>query len=511
MVDFQVYNSVTHPKLDDNDDIQMKDHAFEKTASYIIRKNGSYYEAIQGGGNTGAGTIAFGGSGNAGIIDGTDCGAVLEACATTNSVVQFAPSTTGTYTFKNPVVITDKDNFVIKGVGRGSYQLLQQGQTTFIKEFNDDFLTITYTGDLAKHSFGLEDFAVYSDPTTYSGGGIVIGDASFGPYWFWMNNVAINKMAGSGLTVTNGHVHRLQNVVVSEVVAGYGIYYDSCFDWQWYYVEVDTNNQTATYAAARLDNSHGHILGGHFEGWRGLDIRAGTGSSSVMADSIYIPYSKERGIYLGAGNLFSLSNSKISGANDGAGFATTAASTIYLDSEARLVNNYIGAIGDSATYSVYANTGNQAFTNNNCMLPTYFGTGNRLVNNYFYDDLEAVSYNTLTSNIIVGDLTSTGGHNRFVANSFSASPTLAGTDNSYVANIGFVTDSVGSFSVADGGWVNHNCIGAPTVVVSSLEASIQVFVVGWTATQFQVRFINRSDGTTPVGAHTGNFFAHYDP
>jgi hypothetical protein len=55
------------------------DHAFEKTAAYLIRKNGSYYEAIKGGTSSAAGTVVYGGSQSLGTVDGTDCEAVVEA------------------------------------------------------------------------------------------------------------------------------------------------------------------------------------------------------------------------------------------------------------------------------------------------------------------------------------------------------------------------------------------------------------------------------------------------
>lgn len=54
------------------------DAAFEKSASYIIRKNGSYYEAINGS----TGKIDYGGSNNAGGVDGTDASTVIQTTIT---------------------------------------------------------------------------------------------------------------------------------------------------------------------------------------------------------------------------------------------------------------------------------------------------------------------------------------------------------------------------------------------------------------------------------------------
>jgi hypothetical protein len=53
MTEFTSYNAGSHPLVKVNDDWNsLLDHGLEKTASYIIRKNGVYYEAIQGGGAT---------------------------------------------------------------------------------------------------------------------------------------------------------------------------------------------------------------------------------------------------------------------------------------------------------------------------------------------------------------------------------------------------------------------------------------------------------------------------
>ena len=79
MTDFDVWNSITHSMVTLNDDVQLKAHGLEKTASYIIRKNGVYYEAIKGGTSTGTGKIAYGGVDNADGTDGTDGSAVIQA------------------------------------------------------------------------------------------------------------------------------------------------------------------------------------------------------------------------------------------------------------------------------------------------------------------------------------------------------------------------------------------------------------------------------------------------
>lgn len=81
MVDFLPYNAASHPIVKLSDDWNnLLDHGLEKEVSYIVRKNGSYYEAIRGGTATGAGKIVFGGVGNVGSVNGSLFASVLQAC-----------------------------------------------------------------------------------------------------------------------------------------------------------------------------------------------------------------------------------------------------------------------------------------------------------------------------------------------------------------------------------------------------------------------------------------------
>jgi len=81
MTDFAAYNATTHPIIRKEDDYNsILDHAFEKSASYILRKNGSYYEIINGS----TGKISYGGSGNVGGATGTVFADVIQACINAN-------------------------------------------------------------------------------------------------------------------------------------------------------------------------------------------------------------------------------------------------------------------------------------------------------------------------------------------------------------------------------------------------------------------------------------------
>jgi hypothetical protein len=75
------------------------DHALEKPASYIIRKNGTYYEAINGS----TGKVSYGGSGNAGGATGTDAKSVVQAASSAGGKLFFKGQTT--YTFSDSVTL----------------------------------------------------------------------------------------------------------------------------------------------------------------------------------------------------------------------------------------------------------------------------------------------------------------------------------------------------------------------------------------------------------------------
>lgn len=88
---------------------------FEKLANYIIRKNGSYYEAINGS----TGKIDYGGSGNAGGIDGTSITAVTQA------VIDALPSNGGTITYKNATYDFNEQGVDIPPSGAGTDWVLK--------------------------------------------------------------------------------------------------------------------------------------------------------------------------------------------------------------------------------------------------------------------------------------------------------------------------------------------------------------------------------------------------
>ena len=72
---FSAFNSTSHGTVLLEDDYNnLLAHGLEKCASYILRKNGAYYEGLNGS----TGKLVYGGSGNVGTIDGTSSGAVMQ-------------------------------------------------------------------------------------------------------------------------------------------------------------------------------------------------------------------------------------------------------------------------------------------------------------------------------------------------------------------------------------------------------------------------------------------------
>jgi hypothetical protein len=82
MVQFLPWNSSTNPIINLTEWNQQLASGHEKLASYIIRKNSSYYESIKSFSASLSGNVIHGGEDDAGGIDGTDAGQVINAAIT---------------------------------------------------------------------------------------------------------------------------------------------------------------------------------------------------------------------------------------------------------------------------------------------------------------------------------------------------------------------------------------------------------------------------------------------
>lgn len=108
----QSYNSSTAPKIKALWWNALRDHALEKAFSYIVRKNGSVFEAIKGGTSASAGTLAFGGAGGYGSTTGADATDVIQAA-------QNATELTGGLCLLAPGIYTINDTLTLDALGTG--------------------------------------------------------------------------------------------------------------------------------------------------------------------------------------------------------------------------------------------------------------------------------------------------------------------------------------------------------------------------------------------------------
>jgi len=121
MSEFRVVS--TYDPIRSSEHNALLDHGLEKAASYIIRKNGGYYEAIKGGTSSGAGMITYGGSGNAGGATGTDASAVIQAAldaVTSGGIVHLKQAT-----YPITTILSMDSETTLEGEGKGT--LLQLG------------------------------------------------------------------------------------------------------------------------------------------------------------------------------------------------------------------------------------------------------------------------------------------------------------------------------------------------------------------------------------------------
>jgi len=108
MSEFQAWTSQHRTIRASRDWNALLDHGLEKPASYIIRKNGNYYEAINGS----TGKIDFGGANNAGGVSGSDAAAVIQQAINNMSNGQTLFVKHGKYNLNSTVTINKRINLI---------------------------------------------------------------------------------------------------------------------------------------------------------------------------------------------------------------------------------------------------------------------------------------------------------------------------------------------------------------------------------------------------------------
>jgi len=389
----------------------------------------------------------------------------------------------GVYSFCNSVNLVDKRYWVLEGEGIGGYQPNRKGQTVFVKKFNGTMLNIDYTTNDAINSFAIKNIVFYGNcENGFTGKGIVINPSKTGRTgYFSIENIRIFRTESTALEINNGNVHRLWNVLIGEVGGwggtvggtGHGIHYFDCYDWIWNIVEVNTNWQSSGYSAVKIEDSHGDIIGGHFEGWRCFDI---SGNSQVRITGAFMPWARERNIYCTA-TLFSLQDSFIHGANSQSEYSGKESSIVYVgNSAARIEGNLIGLYGETdPDYGLYLDTDAtvNVMVGNYILRPVFIDSWqNIIVGNRLYSNttIGNVQLNRLLGNSFVGDFQINAGaaNNVLIGNYFGGSVSIpSGTVYEVKGNIGFVTENSGTATIANGQTsvtFAHGLAGTPTVV-----------------------------------------------
>jgi hypothetical protein len=126
MADILEFNSTTHPTVKLEDDYNnLLRHGLEKGFTYLVRQNGSYFEAIKGSTNTGAGTVVYGGQLNAGSTLGTSASAVFAAIPAGSKIA------IGEGTFPAQILYRSGDMYIGSGVAKTIIQQNVNAQAVF--------------------------------------------------------------------------------------------------------------------------------------------------------------------------------------------------------------------------------------------------------------------------------------------------------------------------------------------------------------------------------------------
>jgi hypothetical protein len=192
MTDFEAFNATTNPIIRlEKDWNNLLAHGLEKGASYIFRKNGSYYEAIQGGTSSGAGTIAYGGADNAGATDGTSAADTLNAAiaALTTGGAIFIKN--GVYSFTD--AIAGSNGVRLVGESMGPFDSFTVG--TILQDTGAGAAPFVDFQD--KRHFGLENLKLYLNGGASTSGLRLGGTAAADPRTkaIVLRNVTIDSFA----------------------------------------------------------------------------------------------------------------------------------------------------------------------------------------------------------------------------------------------------------------------------------------------------------------------------
>jgi hypothetical protein len=229
------YNSVTHPIVKLDADWNRKLEQDERGCSYIIRKNGSYYEAIKGGTSTGAGTIVYGGALNAGSTSGSNASAVINAAIQAEGgifIKKAAYSITATILYNKPVNIDAEIGTVFTAAFDGNIFTVATGAQGRVKDLEVDgnnptnnasafFITKADSTPITLQSLNLHDFK-----------NIVIYEYSTSNKNLTIKNCVITTPESYALYLRGGYGEVLGNTIDGNPNSEYDIFLYGCNNYR---------------------------------------------------------------------------------------------------------------------------------------------------------------------------------------------------------------------------------------------------------------------------------------
>jgi parallel beta-helix repeat protein len=192
MTDFTTFNTTSHPIITlEGDWNNLLNHGLDKTIDYLVRVNGSYYEALHGTGTT-AGTIAYGGADGTGGVAGTDATAVINAALANKGHIKLGP---GTFPLTTALLLNEET--WLQGSGVTNTSLI----------CDDDGIYSAETAPAANYDVKISDMYV-EGPDAGSNYGIYL-KRTFSNVT--VENVCVKKFE-SGIVLDNSHAIYLRSV-----------------------------------------------------------------------------------------------------------------------------------------------------------------------------------------------------------------------------------------------------------------------------------------------------------
>jgi len=198
MADFQQWDMTTHPIIRLEDDWNnLLAHGLEKPTTFIVRKNGSYYEAINGA----TGVISYGGADNAGATDGTNEDdvqqAAIDATTTDGGVVYIKDRDLGTVTLKDGVIV------VVENDGVVNYRFTNPNSETLCSNPNNAVMFNVVSEPTNDPTTGAwnavtADITGAAGMTKYLVAGYFGADSGTSDCLLWGLNPLVNIAAGAG-------------------------------------------------------------------------------------------------------------------------------------------------------------------------------------------------------------------------------------------------------------------------------------------------------------------------